>query len=258
MTFVEGQIVWHELVVADVAAALSFYPPVTGWSVDTKNIGGVALEIFDAQSNSLAAVVDQSQRPGLPRSASGWVSYALTKDVDKTLEKAVALGARMILGPATTEDVGRFAVVEDPLGAPIGLFSPSNVEGNSNSQSKETIGQFGWHELYTTDVDAAFNFYSELFGWKREQAFEMGTAGTYQTVSVGGRPIGGMMRRPETVPQNLWSPFIQLADIENAEASVRGQHGSIVDGLRPTPGGNWTVKCTDNQGAMFALSGRKG
>ncbi|TPG40527.1 VOC family protein [Sphingomonas koreensis] len=257
MSNVEGQIIWHELVVADVDAALSFYPPITGWSATKRVVGGAEQAIFEVQSKSIATVVNLSLRAGVPAGAAGWISYALTGDVDKATEKATALGGLVILAAMTTTDVGRFAIIEDPLGASIGLFAPARVEGDSTWQSDQRTGQVGWRELYTTDVDAALDFYSEMFGWKRDQAFEMGPAGTYQTVSVGGQPIGGMMRRPEVVPQNLWSPFIQVADIEDAERRVREHNGSIVDGLRPVPGGNWTVKCTDNQGRMFALSGRK-
>ena len=28
-------------------------------------------------------------------------------------------------------------------------------------------GEFAWHELFTTDHEAAFRFYEELFGWER-------------------------------------------------------------------------------------------
>ena len=49
-----------------------------------------------------------------------------------------------------------------------------------------TPGRIGWHELLATDWQKAFTFYSDLFGWQKGEAHDMGPMGTYQLFSAGG------------------------------------------------------------------------
>ncbi len=46
-------------------------------------------------------------------------------------------------------------------------------------------GEFSWHELAATDYEAAFGFYSELLGWERTDAMDMGEDGIYQMYGCG-------------------------------------------------------------------------
>jgi predicted enzyme related to lactoylglutathione lyase len=43
-------------------------------------------------------------------------------DCDATLARALSLRATRLLAPMDMEQVGRFCVIEDPLGAPVGLI----------------------------------------------------------------------------------------------------------------------------------------
>jgi predicted enzyme related to lactoylglutathione lyase len=256
MSYTNGQIIWHELIAPDVDAARAFYPRIVGWTVDEMTVEGIDHSVLNTPSGSAAAIVASGKRDGERPGAQGWVSYVKVDDVDAATDAALALNASTLLSPRTATGVGRFAILADPQGASFGLLRPDNENATSPTSESQT-GRAGWHELYTADVDAACDFYAELFGWQRHQAFEMGPAGTYQIISLDGFPLGGMMRRPDSVALPQWSPFFQVADIANAERSVREAGGTIVDGLRPVPGGDWTVKCADNQGINFAMSGRK-
>ena len=40
-------------------------------------------------------------------------------------------------------------------------------------------GHFSWHELIAGQWEAAFRFYSQLFGWQKTAAMDMGPMGTY-------------------------------------------------------------------------------
>lgn len=49
-------------------------------------------------------------------------------------------------------------------------------------------GDFSWHELSTSDPAAAFDFYSQLFGWTKAGETDMGrSACTRCTASVRSR-----------------------------------------------------------------------
>ena len=51
-----------------------------------------------------------------------WLPYVSVADCDATAKRAAALGARAIVPPVDMPDVGRFAVLMDPLGAVIGAI----------------------------------------------------------------------------------------------------------------------------------------
>jgi len=61
------------------------------------------------------------QPPGLP-APSHWLPYIRVADCDATTAKATQLGARSIVMPPTDiPNVGRFAVLIDPVGAAIAV-----------------------------------------------------------------------------------------------------------------------------------------
>ncbi|TIX38240.1 MAG: VOC family protein, partial [Mesorhizobium sp.] len=117
-----------------------------------------------------------------------------------------------------------------------------------------TPGHIGWHELYTTDWTAAFDFYAEQFGWTKAGDFDMGPAmGTYQVFAFGGEPVGGMMNKPEQIPVPVWQFYFNVAAIDAAAKRVTDNGGKVIMGPMEVPGGDWIVQCTDPQGAHFAL-----
>jgi predicted enzyme related to lactoylglutathione lyase len=80
--------------------------------------------------------------------------------------------------------------------------------------------------------------------------------GTYQTFSVGGQTIGGMFSKPPMVPMPFWLYYFDVPDIDVAAERVKAGGGEIIEGPGQVPGG-WIARCTDPQGAMFALMGAR-
>jgi hypothetical protein len=62
-------------------------------------------------------------------------------------------------------------------GDPVTAARAPNVFIQPNWASSTTAGEFSWHELYTTDYQAAFRFYAELFAWEQLGEFDMGAMG---------------------------------------------------------------------------------
>ena len=114
-------------------------------------------------------------------------------------------------------------------------------------------GRIGWHELLANDWEKAFAFYGDLFGWQKAEA-DTGAVGTYQLFSaIEGQTIGGMYTKPPTVPVPFWLYYFNVDDIDAAMTRVKAGRGEILDGPIEVPGGNWILRCTDPQGAIFAL-----
>ncbi|WP_233221593.1 VOC family protein [Streptomyces carminius] len=116
-----GAPAWLELITRDAFAAALFYGEVFGWDradperydiryehdrvllrVDGRTVAGI----------SGGAVEDAPD----PRVRPHWHVHFRVHDVDATAEKARALGAEVVEGPARTP-TGRLAVIRDPQGA---------------------------------------------------------------------------------------------------------------------------------------------
>jgi hypothetical protein len=113
-----------------------------------------------------------------------------------------------------------------------------------------------WHELITSDHEAALRFYSQLFGWQKTDAIP-GPNGTYQMYGKGGRTFGGMMTKPKDYPAPPhWLYYVKVADLDGALARVKKNDGKVWNGPMEVPGGDRVAQCVDPQGAAFALHGK--
>jgi hypothetical protein len=186
-----------------------------------------------------------------------WSGYIDVDDVDAAAEKVKRLGGTIHMPPTDIQTVGRFAVAADPQGAAFLLFKPLPPTTPPVIPAPGTPGTIGWNELYASDWDKAFAFYSDMFGWKKDQAMDMGPMGTYQlfTAATGGAPIGGMFNKPPEVPVNFWLYYFNVDSIDPAIERVTSAGGKVLMGPMEVPGGAFIVQCQDPQGAMFALTG---
>ena len=100
-------------------------------------------------------------------------------------------GGRLLHGPVDIPTVGRVAVLMDPQGAAFAAHTAAGTAPGGHD-GPWGVGEFSWHELATTDPDAAFGFYSDLFGWAKTEAMDMGPGGTYQMFGrTSDRSMGG-------------------------------------------------------------------
>ena len=109
--------------------------------------------------------------------------------------------------------------------------------------------------MLAADWDKAFAFYSALFGWRKGHA-DITPMGTYQVFAAAGHSIGGMFTKPAMVPAPFWLFYFNVADIDAAAARVTAGGGKILEGPIEVPGGSRVARCTDPQGAMFAMTAR--
>jgi predicted enzyme related to lactoylglutathione lyase len=121
-----------------------------------------------------------------------------------------------------------------------------------------SLGHVGWHELYTDDVEKAFDFYAAKFGWTKGEAMDMGPMGVYQLfAATAAMPIGGMMKRPPNIPQPFWNYYFTVAELDATLAKVEKAGGKVVHGPTEVPGGAWIAQCFDPQDAFFSLLAAK-
>ena len=133
--------------------------------------------------------------------------------------------------------------------------SPIPFRGSSFfSNLLEEVGAFSWHELLSADPDAAFGFYSSLFGWVKTDAMDMGDIGTYQMYGyTADGSVGGILKKPAEMPMSAWVLYVNVASTDDAVGQVKEMGGQLMNGPMDIPGGGRIAQCMDPQGAVFAL-----
>lgn len=252
-----GQFVWHELMTTDVKAALAFYGQVVGWtSRAMPRADGGAYHVLEASGRGMGGMLEISKAQRDEGMGSSWVGYITSRDVDADVTRLKKAGAKVHRPAEDIPNIGRFAPVSDRQGAAFVLFKPMPPAGEAPPQATG-VGSVGWAELHTKDWKAAFAFYSEIFGWQKTEAHDMGAMGTYQVFSTGAAPVGGMMNRVEASLPPHWLYYFNVEGIDAALKRVKDHGGALLHGPSEVPGGSWIIQCRDPQRGAFALVSAK-
>lgn len=107
---------WNELCTPDPAAAAKFYGEMFGWT--TEAMPGMDHYTLVKQGDRTFGGIIAPPKPGIP---PHWINYVSVEDVDATVARATALGAKICLPPFDIGEAGRIAIITDPQGAAIGL-----------------------------------------------------------------------------------------------------------------------------------------
>ena len=250
----KSRFVWHELLAVDPPAAKDFYPAVVGWTTEEWKTppGAPPYTMWMTGKTSiggLMALPEEARKAGAP---PHWLGYVSVADVDASLAQAKKLGAKVHAGPMDLPEVGRIVVLADPQGAAIALFTPKGA--GMSPPEQPPVGAVSWNELATDDWSKAFEFYSQMFGWTKGDAMDMGPMGIYQilTPAGGGVPFGAMFNRPPQIPVSNWLYYFRVADLDAAIGKAKARGGKLLNGPMDVPGGR-IAQFMDSQGAAFAL-----
>lgn len=249
-----GKFAWYELMTSDTEAAGKFYSNVVGWSTHEISGGeGHPYTTFNLGEVGIAGMLKLSAH-------TGWIGYIVVADVDAHVDKVVEAGGKLWKPATDVPGMLRFAIMSDPQGAAIALFTANPAMPSPQRPAPPTPGTIGWHELYTTDLEAGFNFYSKLFGWTKVNDMEMGSNGVYRTFDEGDHKQmgdGGMMTKAPHIPVSCWNFYFNVDSIRTAADRVKTGSGVVLNGPMQVPGGGWIINCRDPQGAMFSLVSNK-
>lgn len=116
-------------------------------------------------------------------------------------------------------------------------------------------GTFVWHELMTTDADAAERFYRDVVGWKTQDS---GMAGPrYTLLLAGDTQVGGLMtlskESRDAGAKPGWIGYVGVGDVDAAAAHVARAGGSVHRKPDDIPGIGRFAAVSDPQGAAFVL-----
>lgn len=248
-----GRPMWYELLTTDMQAAEAFYSKVIGWSTMPYRPEPDAYDMFTkSPDHPIAGVMKVPAGMHFP---PHWEMYIGVPKLEEAIANVERLGGSGLSEIIAIPNIGRIRVMKDPQGAIFALYEPA---AEPMPDGEHGIGEVSWHELYTTDAEAAMKFYTELFDWKPTSAMDMGPMGKYHMFGRG-RELGGMMNTPPQmaqVPPN-WGIYFRVANVPEAAERVKANGGQVLNGPMEVPGGDEIVNCMDPQGAAFSLHHRK-
>ena len=243
-----GSFCWIELGASSQDAAKRFYGDLFGWhSTDLPLDGESVYTLFHIQNRNVAGCyqLDPKQHLGVP---PHWMTYIQAENADATAERAVSLGAKLIVDPFDVFDLGRMAALQDPCGAYFCLWQPLAHRGIAISG---VPGAPCWFELLTPNPERAREFYTQLFAWDIHPGHE----GNYLHISAGGRESGGILplsAAGDDTPCH-WAPYFLVDDCDTTATRARemGAQWCMEPTTLPGVGRLATVK--DPQGAVFSF-----
>jgi predicted enzyme related to lactoylglutathione lyase len=114
-----GKISWKELMTRDAEASARFYRGLFGWVREEVDVGGSAYTFFKVGEEPVAGMaVLSAKSEGTPE---GWTNYVTVENLEDSIAKTRELGGK-VCKDITALPIGRFAIVQDPHGAVIGLW----------------------------------------------------------------------------------------------------------------------------------------
>ncbi|MHC4861624.1 MAG: VOC family protein [Planctomycetota bacterium] len=245
-----GRFVWHDLMATDVEASRDYHEKLLGWSVEEMQIPGMGTyRKLRAGDEEIGGIVPLDEQAGVP---PHWIGYVTVDDVDAAATRAGGVGGQACVPPMDIPEVGRFAVLTDPVGAVTSPFrglhgDPPECEG------APAAGTFCWDELLTSDPEKCASFYAEVYGWTTRET-DMGEMGKYVIFGRGEKDAGGMMLMPpDAQGRPGWLAYVAVPDVDASVVTVTELGGTIFIPPTDIPNvGRFTVTA-DPTGAMLGL-----
>jgi predicted enzyme related to lactoylglutathione lyase len=112
-------------------------------------------------------------------------------------------------------------------------------------------GRFIWHDLMTTDEDAAVQFYTKVTGWGTE-TWQGPTQYTMWTAK--GTPVGGVMKQPAgTGAPPHWIGYVSTPNVDETTAKAERLGGRVLVKPADIPEVGRFAVLADPQGAAIAV-----
>jgi predicted enzyme related to lactoylglutathione lyase len=119
-------------------------------------------------------------------------------------------------------------------------------------------GKVVWNDLITEDLDAARNFYGDLFGWTFEDATGPGRS-NYVLARSGNVYVAGLV--PIATPADgsdvsRWLPYVSVEDVDASVSSSVAGGGKVAAAARNVNLGR-VAAIVDAEGAVIGLANSK-
>lgn len=116
-------------------------------------------------------------------------------------------------------------------------------------------GRFDWHELMTSDPEAAKRFYTAVVGWGTQDV--VGSNPPYTMWTVDGAPVGGLMQLPEEAARAgappHWLTYVETQDVDETHGQATRLGARTYVPPTDIPNVGRFAVLADPQGVEFAI-----
>ncbi len=247
-----GNFVWFELSTSDQTAAKQFYSALFGWQAEDSSMGpDMTYTMFRLKGRDVAGAYTmkpEDRQLGIP---PNWLIYVAVASADAAIASALEHGGSAMSPAIDIPNVGRMAVLQDPVGAVFAVFEPGNHKG---------VGIYGepnafcWADLQTPDRERTAPFYRSMFGWELLPGKDKDANG-YLHIKNGEQFIGGLPEARNVPPSVMphWLPYIQCTDCAAQTAKAEQLGARVIVPPTTVPEQLSYSVISDPQGAVFAL-----
>jgi len=208
-------------------ALMAFYNALYGWTFD---VGAEEMGYYTIASLDGRAVMGLGQGPG----AEGkMITYFATDDIEKSAAKATELGANVFMGPMDVMDVGKMALVVDPLGAVHGLWQAGTFPGFGVVYEP---GAIGWFDHSSKDPATAADYYVNLTGMTLNESQP-----DMRVLQNGDQWFASVSQDQMPDGPARWNPVYIGDSLARIRDTARAQGGTVVLEEMPVPGSAITV-----------------
>jgi predicted enzyme related to lactoylglutathione lyase len=245
---------WVDLLTSDARRAADFYNEILGWSPGepSEQFGGYFM--FMRNGVPMAGCMQYADgAPGM-EGPNQWGVYLSVADTAATVEKAVAHGGSLRVGPMDIDDLGSEAIIADNAGARIGAWQANIFPGITSFADP---GAPVWFQLLTSEYSGAVSFYEDVFGWQTRVNSD--TPELHDTLLTSdGEDFAGIAAAKEgdLAPgePGRWDVFFSVADVDSALRGITRLGGTVLRPAEDTPFGR-LAEAADPMGARFSLAG---
>lgn len=117
--------VWHEVYGPSKQASIDFYTQALGFGSHAMDMGTGTYHMLTRDGIPVAGVLGTSEDPRLTDVPPHWSTYLSVADVDASLAKCLEFGATIEVPAMDVPTVGRMALIKDPQGAHVWIFTPA-------------------------------------------------------------------------------------------------------------------------------------
>ena len=239
-------VVHFELMGTDREALGRFYSELFGWHVE--NIPEPPYAAIDTHAGSginggIGQVDDAVKQYA--------AVYAAARDINATFDKAVSMGAEVLMPVTEVPGIVTLALLMDPQGNTFGIVGAGENPGAEGGDGAPLT----WFEILGPEPKALRDFYVELFGWQEfadatSESPEAADYEYYQVHTGEGGIDGGIGGTPDGKPHvTLYASVDDLAKVLERAESLGGKTL-----MQPTKMANIEfAQLMDPQGNVFGL-----
>ena len=252
-----GKIIWHDLLTNDPAASQRFYGELFGWEFesigDSSNLKrDSSYTLIRHNGILIGGMIDTLALNGRD-DISQWVVLMSVEDIDGTVNKVLSAGGRIIAPATDLQHRGRLAVVRDAEGALLGLLETRDGDPADREPGN---GDFLWDELWTTNVDNASAFYTDIASLNTAEVdidADAATTPTYRVLNAGDTPRAGIMPNPLDGLDPVWVSYLRVESPAAIASRVSELGGRVIVEAQSRPIGGEAAFVAGPSGAGIAL-----